>query len=222
MPEAEVVIEVFGEGVADIGKYDSPTQEPKSGILPILVKRMCGKPPRMRVKGTRISHLERGGHERKVKFHKNNACLSGRQAAVYVVDSDGDKSDMERIRLKLAAARDSIHPEFPMAVGVAHPCIESWLLADATAIRRGLELDAAPEVPDCPEDLPAPCRDRLHNPKTELCKAAGVSKQELSAAEKDCIARCINDHGISLLKERCPLSFAPFAEEVEDRIRPLF
>ncbi len=38
-----------------------------------------------------------------------------------------------------------------MAIGVAHPCIESWLLADAAAIRRALALPATPKLPAEPE-----------------------------------------------------------------------
>jgi hypothetical protein len=38
--------------------------------------------------------------------------------------------------------------------------------------------------------------------------------------EKDFIATAMND--MPLVRKRCPQGFAPFADEVENRIRPLF
>jgi hypothetical protein len=42
----------------------------------------------------------------------------------------------------------------------------------------------------------------------------------LSAAHKDSIAREMGD--MELVERRCPISFAPFAHEVRQYIRPLF
>jgi hypothetical protein len=218
-PEAEVIIEVFGEGKADIRTNVEPSR-PTEGVVPILLHRLCGRPERMRVKCKPLQFLIGKRLEQKVHFAKRQAHYNRSDAAVFVLDSEGGETELKATRAALQAGRDRAFPDFPMAVGVAHPCIESWLLADAPAIRRGLELDATPGVPDCPEDLPAPCRDRSHNPKTELCKAAGKSKRELSAAEKDSIAQTMND--MELVRQRCPLGFGPFAEEVEYRICPLF
>lgn len=110
--------------------------------------------------------------------------------------------------------------EFPLAVGVAHPCIEAWLLADAAAIRRGLELPGNPALPDQPESLPAPRNDRKNNPKTALAALAPSTKRELSVAQKERIAAAMND--MALVRNRCPWGFAPFADEVDQFILPLF
>ena len=110
--------------------------------------------------------------------------------------------------------------EFPMAIGVAPPCIEAWLLADASAIRYGLDLTSTPAVPDEPELLPAPSRNERENPKKELARIAGQRKGDVSAAEKEKIAAAMNDMG--LVRKRCPQGFAPFADEVEEHIRRLF
>ena len=107
-----------------------------------------------------------------------------------------------------------------MAIGMAHPCIETWLLADAPAIRRALELPETPVVPEKPEELPAPAKDRNRNPKTVLRDIAGCKQGELGSKEKDKIATAMND--MALVRNRCPLGFAPFADEVEQHIRPLF
>jgi len=170
----------------------------------------------MAIKRRRFAHLQKKGVVQKVMFARQEADKRA-AAIVFVVDSDGK---LEQRQEELAEGREGAKRKLPMAIGVAHPCIESWLLTDATAIRRGLELERSPAVPEEPENLPAPCRDRAHNPKTVLAKAGGSLDPELSAKDKDKIAKAIND--LSLLRQRCPLGFAPFADEVEERIRPLF
>ncbi|MGD0897190.1 MAG: hypothetical protein ABR915_05095 [Thermoguttaceae bacterium] len=219
MPEAAVVVEVFGEGKADIGADPNP-RRPTAGIVPILLDRLCGRPGRMLVKCMPIPYLQRKRLHQKVQVAKQQAHGHGSHAAVFVVDSEGGPKELKAKRAQLEEGRDRKLPDFPMAVGVAHPCIESWLLADAAAIRRGLDLPATPAVPADPESLPAPCHDADENPKRVLCKLAGVAKKELSADEKDCIARAMND--LALVRQRCPLGFAPFADEAERHIRPLF
>lgn len=136
---------------------------------------------------------------------------------MFVVDSEGD---LQKRKNDLAAGRDDARVPIPMALGVAQPCIESWLLTDPTAIRRGLDLPATPQVPSEPEKLPAPRRNRKHNPKTVLVNAARANRDDLSAKEKGRIAKAMND--MDLVQTRCPLGFAPFADEVHQRIRPLF
>jgi len=82
------------------------------------------------------------------------------------------------------------------------------------------QLLALPNVTDKPEELPAPRQNRSRNPKTELRRASGWDQKELSAGEKDRIAAAMND--FDLLRSRCPRGFAPFADEVQQHIRPLF
>jgi hypothetical protein len=218
-PDAGVVIEVFGEGRTDVGTPDDPGS-PTSGVVPIFVHTLCGKPERMRVKRKRTAHLQGKSFPRKVWFAKRQASYNRSAAVVFVVDSEGDSKEFKKKMEDLQGGRDAGLPGFPMAVGVAHPCIESWLLADAQAIRRALSLPTTPAVPEEPETLTAPCRDSRRNPKTELAAAAGSTPRDLSSKDKDRIALALND--INLIRKRCPLSFAPFADEVEGRIRPLF
>jgi hypothetical protein len=105
-----------------------------------------------------------------------------------------------------------------MAVGVAHPCIEAWLLADAAAVAQALNLTTALALYSPPEDLPAPRKDRGNNPKSILGTLVGRSA--ISSHEATHIAMVIPD--MALLRQSCPLSFEPFATEVEQRIAPLF
>jgi hypothetical protein len=210
------VIEIIGEGKTDIGKGTDP-EVPKTGVVAILVHTLCGRPANMRIKCRAGPFLQGKGWVQKVKFAKRQAFYNKSAGVVFVLDTEGHLK--ERIK-ELVEGRDAGLSEFPMAIGAAHPCIEAWLLADAKAIRKGMELGVTPEVPDQPEGLPAPQHDRKLNPKTVLAKCAGAAKADLSTSEKDQIALAIKHS--ALLCERCPLGFGPFAAEVEQRIRPLF
>ena len=76
-----------------------------------------------------------------------------------------------------------------------------------------------PQIPPLPELLPAPCKNRDHNPKTELGRCAGFNRH-LSAAETTLIVGEIRD--LNAIRNRCPTSFAPFADEVIGIIKPIF
>ena len=73
-------------------------------------------------------------------------------------------------------------------------------------------------VPPEPETLSAPQHNRDRNPKTVLAACAG--RPAVSAKEASMIALAIND--LDLLRRVCPLGFEPFAQEVEQRLAPLF
>jgi len=173
----------------------------------------------MRVVRKAYQFLEGKGSWQKVRFAKRQARYNGSAGTVFVMDSEGDSKDLAAKRTQLEKGRDHELPDFPMAVGVAHPCIEAWLLADAKAIQKAFALPQVPQVPPEPEKCPAPRRDEKSNPKAILARAAGLQRL-LSAEEKDGIARAMND--MDLVCERCPEGFAPFAAEVKTHIRPLF
>ncbi len=215
-PEDTVVVEIFGDGKTEVRPSTEP-QPPDKGVISILVHKLCGKPSRMRVKSRPFLFLQGKGLPQKVRFARRQALYNRSHAVVFVVDTEGDLNGKRR---QLEQGRERGPAELPMAVGVAHPCIECWLLADATAIRRGLELAATPEVPETPEELPAPCQDRRDNPKTFLAGIIGANKKEASSKEKDRIAAAMND--MQLVGERCPLSFKPFSQEVTAHVAPLF
>ena len=218
--DASVVIEVFGEGKTDVEDEatEPAPEDPSRGVLPILVRTLCGSPATMRVKryGRRFM-MKPGSLKQKARFAKRQARINGSAGAVFVVDSDGDLKGRKR---DLSDGRKMEPGDFPMAIGVAHPCIEAWLLADGSAIRQGLELPSNPETPDEPEKLPPRSQDGRKNPKRALARAAGKQKQDLSVREKERIAVAMKDMGA--VRERCPQGFAPFADEIECHIRPLF
>jgi hypothetical protein len=216
-PVPDVTLELFGEGKTDIGKAEGVPVRPTSGVSPRLLHVLCGKPGNMLVKRRAVPFLRGKGWEQKVKFAKRQAVYNKSAGVVFVMDTEGE----QRERMEdLTKGRDAEFPEFPMAVGAPHPCIEVWLLADPAAIMKGMRLSQSPEVPDDLESLPAPCKDRKRNPKTILANCCGGKRSDLTTTEKDQIAAEIRV--LQRLRDKCPTSFAPFADEVEQRIGPLF
>jgi Domain of unknown function (DUF4276) len=221
MPVPSRVLEICGEGKTDVGRV-APTgssrsepQPPTEGVVPVLVHKLCGQPDTMRVVRRALPFLQGKKLWQKVKFVEQTALYNEAAGAVFVIDTEGN----HRSRLaELVKGRDSAYPDFPMAVGVAHPCIEAWLLADPVAIAQAMGLSNDPREIDSPEDLPAPQRNRDHNPKTVLAECARGSP--VSSRDATRIAAEIVD--LAVLRRRCPLGFEPFAREVEKRIAPLF
>lgn len=216
MPEPWHVIDIVGEGTVDRGRGDDQPQSPTTGVVPILVHRLCDQPVTMRVRRRPHIFLQGKGLWQKVRFAKRQAYYSGSAGLVHVLDSEGNHPGQ---RKQLQRGRDSELPGFPAAVGVAHPCIEAWLLADAAAIARAMGLAQQPTIPAQPESLPAPCENRGHNPKIELGRCAGQNRH-LSAAEATQIIQEVQS--LDAIRTRCPISFGPFAAEVIENIKPVF
>ena len=222
MPDTHRVLEICGEGKTDIGNVVSPTksrtepQPPTEGVVPVLLHKLCGEPATMRVVCSAVPHLQGKTLRQKVIFAKQKAFYNRYAGAVFVMDSEGNPCRL----VELSKGRDAAYREFPMAVGIAHPCIEAWLLVDSLAIARALGLSNPPVVRSNPENLPAPRANRDHNPKRVLAICAGRSAKAISSKEATLIALAITD--LAALRNRCPVGFEPFAQEIEERIAPLF
>lgn len=211
-PESQVVLEIFGEGKTDIGKASEKPSLPDQGVVPIFVHRLCGKPATMRVKTKHYAHLH---HKKslwqKVRFAKRQARYNrDTRGVVFVLDTEGK----DTLITEMAKGRDHELPDFPLAIGAAQPCIEAWLLVDSTTLQKTMALPHLPKLPEQPESLPAPARNRNHNPKS-LLAVHGANSQP----HKDALAQKLD---LSVVRSRCPVSFEPFATEVERLIRPLF
>ncbi len=216
MPEHEAVIEIVGEGKTDHGRGGDQPKPPTTGVLPILVHRLCERPESMRVRKRPLQFLQGKSLWQKVKFAKRQAFYNGSAGLVFVVDTEGSHpGQLDQLR----RGRDSELLEYAAAVGVAHPCIEAWLLADASAISRAMGLTRSADVPAYPEALPAPCQDRSHNPKRILAQCSGQDRH-LSSEETTRIVKEIRD--LNAIRACCPQSFVPFADEVIGSIRPIF
>ena len=209
---APVVLEICGEGKTDIGASDVAPVPATGGVIPVLVRRLCVEPTTLRVKRKKYDFLQgKGQRWQKVWFFKRNASINGADGCVFVLDSEGD---LPGVQEELERGRSHGYPDFPMAIGVAHPCIEAWLLSDASAVRQGLNITGArPVVPTAPETLPAPQQDRRHNPKTVL-DALHPNRNDVNATEKTAIAERIV---FPVAESRCP-SFLAFAVDVRKRI----
>jgi hypothetical protein len=215
-PEAGRIIEVVGEGKTDHGPGSDQPEAPAHGVVPVLVHRLCDRPDSMRVRCKPLPRLRGKGLWQKVRFAKQQAFYNKSAGLVFVIDTEGDHPTQLK---ELQRGRDFELPAYPTAVGVAHPCIEAWLLADASAISRALGLTQRAAVPEEPESLPAPCKDRNQNPKAVLGRCAGRDRP-LSSAETTRIVQAIRD--LNAIRNRCPISFAPFADEVIGIIGPIF
>lgn len=212
-PDGPIVIEFFGEGKTDLGLGVKPTT-PTSGVVPILVHRLCDCPSQMLAKRRPLAFLQGKNLAQKVRFAKRQAYYNRSAGAVFVMDSEGDDRKRLAVQEEMARGRGQEQPTFPLAIGVAQPCIEAWLLVDEQALRRSVPIAGPLTLPTEPELLPAPCRSETDNPKAVLARW-GVR----SAAQKDAVAAA-ND--IGLLTQRCPHGFGGFAQEVDQHIRPLF
>jgi hypothetical protein len=216
MPEHEPVIEIIGEGRTDRGRGGDQPERPTTGVLPILVHGLCDRPDSMRVRRRALQFLQGKSLWKKVQFAKRQAFYSGSAGLVFVLDTEGNHpGPLDELR----RGREFELPMYPTAIGVAHPCIEAWLLADSSAITRALGLGERANVPSEPESLPAPCKDRNQNPKARLARSVGRDRH-LSSAETTRIVQEIRD--LDAIRIRCPMSFEPFADEVVGMIRPIF
>lgn len=221
MTTSYIVIEVSGEGKTDLGVRPATAKRgpepPTVGVVPILAYKLCGSPESMRVIRHRDIMLMGGSLGKKVTFAKRRAAYNKSHGVIFVVDTEGPK--IKSIIKELADARNEKHHDMPTAVGVAHPCIEAWLLTDAAAIQIAMSLATPPELPTDPEGLPAPQKDRSHNPKTVLAQCCGL-EGHVSASQAARIAMAIDD--ISVVETGCPQGFGYFAGEVRTRLLPLF
>ncbi len=217
-PQSQRVVEIVGDGIAETGKMSVAPTKPESGVVTLLVFRLCDCPEGMFVHRRPIFRQKRYPLWRRVQQTKMRAADYGDAGLIYVVDSEGE--DPAKYLTELVRGRDAKRKDFPMAVGVAHPCIEAWLLADPQAIRKAFDLKKAPSIPSAREYLPnAPKTFPGKFYKRFLAECAQKQRADLSMQEKSALVLAIND--IAVIENSCP-SFASFAAEVKDHIGPIF
>ena len=128
-------------------------------------------------------------------------------AVVLVADRDGPRN-AARLR-EMQEGRDSYGPSaLPCALGVPVEMFDAWMIADTEAIEAAVG-DAARAQP-CPEALadPKAAADAIF----ETRRGAGLGpKYAIVAREVD----------LDALAKTCPQGFAPFAQEVRERIGPV-
>lgn len=216
------MIILYSEGRLDLGEDDIFADDDAAGPLRVLLESLldhCGWvliEPRLfgKVHGGRESHGLRG-FARKVHRVLRDAELNDEQALIIVVDRDGTpgRSRFEELD---RGRQDS---EVPCAIGVAQEMVEAWLLGDPGAWERAFGTDA-PKPPNDPE-----VRTTANSP------SPNSAKQVLRRLLDDANATGSNLQRYTLIARNtrwqalavgCPRSFKPFAEEVRERIGPMF
>lgn len=126
----------------------------------------------------------------------------GFNALILLADEDGDQERVEQ----MDKAQTTTQWECPRALGIAIRTFDAWMLADETALSKALNCQVSRQ-PD-PESLTDPkgrCKDLLANSPNDIAQS-GMYAAVCQAAD------------ISILIQRCPRGFKPFAE----RVRSLF
>jgi hypothetical protein len=128
-------------------------------------------------------------------------------AVVMLVDRDGPKND-RRLSDMQQGRREYGESRFPCALGVAVEAFDAWMIADSKGIAAaggdGTKSHTKPEDPRLPKDA-ADAIFGTHG-------GTGLGPKYAIVAEKADLAR---------LEKACPKGFAPFADEVRERIAPV-
>src|SRR5690348_7890197 len=92
--------------------------------------------------------LRVGGYRRKLLFAIRRAIDADAKGLVATVDTDKHEQREKLRELKKGRDEDRTQrPGFPVAIGEACPHAEAWLLDDPVAVRQGLCLPSAADVP---------------------------------------------------------------------------
>ena len=115
------------------------------------------------------------GYEGKFRLALRQAHRESRDGVLALLDTDKDKKRSRLAQLhKARTAHEAKSAPRPTATGEADPHAEAWLLDDADAVRKGLELDLATETPTIAKaESPKRELERLYSesPKSEQDKA---------------------------------------------------
>lgn len=221
------------EGPSELGDLAKEPQwredPPREGYLQPMLRKLLGED--VAFEGQKITLLGRLSDKKKLKGHADRAAkalalastLHACRVVVFAHDVDkgsGQKrSPTERAR-RVAAMHEEIESGFAAVRGADHVqrvkatplrMIEAWALGDAEAVSAVAgENGEASAVPGHPEETWGDEEDRAsRHPKCLLRRALGREPTS------DDFARLAEAARLEVLRERCPASFAPFAEEAE-------
>ena len=151
------------------------------------------------------------GYRRKLAFAMRKAVDGRSDAVIAVVDRDR-AGRQERIR-QLRNARDHARSQgvnLPAACGQADPHAEAWLLDDAEAVKRALQLSATASVPSAVAGDPKQLLEALHS-------------QSPRATDGRIDVWC--DIASQVTESRCrspeKTGFSDFMQDVRRELRPL-
>ena len=125
---------------------DGPRDE---ASLPPLIDTILGRPIEVAFQSWGRLHLmgSKRGYGPKLLFSVGQARSRGVAGLVAVVDRDKDSAGLRGHDLRTARdAERQAGRSFPIALGVANPHVDVWLLDDPVAVRQGLDLPSDAEV----------------------------------------------------------------------------
>lgn len=214
----EVRIAIYADGRHELGKRREYAATENLPALPRLVHRLLGQPSNARYacepfRKVRAVHGKGLTNEQKAKGAILRANQTRCRACVIVIDRD--RKPNSQTLAPLARGRDMMQfkPLPPCAVGVGVEAFDAWMILDGKAIRSA-EGDPAQSHPN-PESLNGKESSGRH-PKDVAASIFGSKK---GLGQKYAVVAMHVD--VELLRKHCPQGFAPFAAEVEDRIRPV-
>jgi hypothetical protein len=210
---------VLGDGEHELGAKSSRGLDLTPGrlpALPCLMHRLLGE-PRGTTYQPRSFHdvppVHERGHKyaRKVKRAILQAKRDGFDGLVVVIDRDRNRSSatVEPMREGRDALAEGGLP--PCAVGVAVETFDAWMIVDAKAIKAAGG-DATQSHPN-PESLAGKAKG--NHPKDVADAIFGTQGGTGLGPKYAIVAENVD---LDLLSRTCPEGFAPFAEEVRQRI----
>lgn len=232
MSHAATKVLLVAEGPSEIGDLDQPPPLDRKGRLmraqgyvPPMLRKLLDRP--LDIHAQRVTSLGRFEQRRRLKGHADRAAkalsLASEFARILVFVKDVDrqpgktKSEVER-RKKLRAMQEEIEAGFAAVADAEHvlrvkatPCrmLEAWALGDRKALAKVAETRVTgAEVPSKPESLWGLEDDPASShPKCVLRRVLG------KRAYADVFGQLAEAANVDTLRESCPESFAPFAEE---------
>jgi hypothetical protein len=214
----QICILVLGDGPNEIGtEHDDPLPPARLPALPRLVHRLIGEPAHACYR-MRFFVRTPPGHGQGDTFEKKTraaiALARELHCAGIVILRDRDRARTTEKLLPLqrgrdGAALDGTNP--PCAVGLAIEAFDAWMIADGKAIAEATGRKTGRSHPN-PESLGGEENSGDH-PKDWARNLFGGLDAFAEAYPK--VADSVR---MGFLEKACPLGFAPFAEEVRQRI----
>lgn len=201
---------VVAEGIHEMGacRIDDPTDE-RRGALQSLLQQLNSAivdvtclPITSKALDLEIQPGKGGGLFKRGMAILRYARKHGYDAAVVLIDEDGD---LDRHR-SFTQSQESTAFYFPRAFGIAVRAFDAWMLADEMALSKTMERTI--DRRSSPEEI----KDPKQEFRSLLDSATAINK-----SQAECYLEVATQTNLTLLEQRCPKGFKPFA----DRVRKL-
>jgi hypothetical protein len=204
---------VYGEGPQDMGRGEDEHARVVCKLVQRIVSLSCGVPERaIETTGAKLAFLSKRGLDGKATAAIHEADRMGFDAAVIVVDRDGNGTNGTK-RKKLDDGRLDARntTALPAAIGVAVETMDAWLLADERALTAAMGVSVARQ-PN-PETLTGK-PGTVNHPKTKLDRLIVQPTTQLKT-------QIAGEADLDLVAKRCPAGFAAFRADLQHEFAPL-